>query len=57
MKPISGRHKEDSPSYEVTSDGRVKVNISKLLDNPKVKDFYKSIRQPEGMGKTVKSGE
>ncbi len=37
--------KEEKSSYEITSDGRVKVNVAKLLKNPKVQEFYKSIRE------------
>ncbi len=46
--------KEDKSSYEITSDGRVKVNVAKLLENPKVREFYRSIRQM-AVEKTPKS--
>jgi hypothetical protein len=36
--------KEDKSSYEITSDGRVKVNITKLVESPEVQDFYKALR-------------
>ena len=45
MRSSNETSKEDKSSYEITSDGRVKVNIAKLLKNPKVREFYSSVRQ------------
>jgi hypothetical protein len=45
METKNGGQQDHRRSYEVTPDGRVKVNISKLLESPKVREFYRSIRQ------------
>lgn len=57
MKTKNEEQLENRRSYEVTSDGRVKVNIAKLMESPKVRAFYKSIRPPEAVEKKPSSDE
>jgi hypothetical protein len=42
MEPIT--EERNKKYYEITPDGRMKVNISELLQKRKVRDFYKSIK-------------
>ncbi len=57
METKNGGQQDHRRSYEVTPDGRVKVNIAKLLESPKVREFYKSIRPADAPEKKPLSGE
>lgn len=40
--------KRGKRNYEATSDGRLKVNLSKLMESEKVREFYRSIEHLRG---------
>jgi hypothetical protein len=49
MEPMTEERKKKYS--EITSDGRMKVNISGLMQKQKVRKFYESIRPQESVKK------
>lgn len=43
MEPNDREQKHGKRNYEVTSDGRLKVNLSELMKSEKVREFYRSL--------------
>ena len=54
MEAIRAGGKKEQDAYEISPDGRVKVNISKLVKSQEVQDFYASLRPSGGKEKVGK---
>jgi hypothetical protein len=48
MEPNGREQKRGRRNYEVTSDGRLKVNLSELMKSEKVREFYRSLEPLRG---------
>jgi hypothetical protein len=48
MEPKDREQKRGNRNYEVTPDGRLKVNLSQLMKSDKVREFYRSIESSRG---------
>ena len=48
MEPKDREQNRGKRDYEISSDGRLKVNLSKLMESEKVREFYRSIEPLRG---------